>query len=256
MAPHGLDDGWASCAITQNGFVRIISRPRYPSPISTADAVELLGHADDNDSYEFWTWGISLLADRMVTRSRLYSPRQVTDSYLLALAVSRGGVLVTFDRSLSLASVNGATQDHLVVLQQRDHAARFGPAALVMVPGTAGRPGRRVLSGEPRDLHQGAPAGMKLSLALTSVTNPQRWSRSRLCLVGWRVGRRSVRAAFVIGHRTGGRHLRGWVVARRPRRRLDGCPLTTADGVMTALLCRFRPRNFGQHTVAGATVMF
>ena len=34
-----IDDGWASCAITQNGFVRIVSRPRYPSPIPPAQAL-------------------------------------------------------------------------------------------------------------------------------------------------------------------------------------------------------------------------
>ena len=28
--------GWASCAITENGFVRVITQPRYPSPISPA----------------------------------------------------------------------------------------------------------------------------------------------------------------------------------------------------------------------------
>ena len=37
--------GWAWCAITQNGFVRIVSPPRYPSPVAPAEAVDVLGRA-------------------------------------------------------------------------------------------------------------------------------------------------------------------------------------------------------------------
>lgn len=40
-----IERGWASCAITQNGFVRVISQPRYPSPISVAHAIDLLARA-------------------------------------------------------------------------------------------------------------------------------------------------------------------------------------------------------------------
>jgi hypothetical protein len=40
----------------------------------------------------------------------------VTDAYLLALAVAHDGRFVTFDRSLTLATVPGATEEHLVVL--------------------------------------------------------------------------------------------------------------------------------------------
>ena len=42
-----IDAGWASCAITENGFVRIISQPRYPSPVSPAEAMHLLSQARD-----------------------------------------------------------------------------------------------------------------------------------------------------------------------------------------------------------------
>ncbi len=59
---------------------------------------------------------MSLLDPRVVDRSRLHGPRQVTDAYLLALAVAHDGRLVTFDRSLPLASVRRATEDHRAVL--------------------------------------------------------------------------------------------------------------------------------------------
>ena len=106
----------ASCAITENGFVRVISQPRYPSPVSPAHAINLLRGAQDGGHREFWTCGLSLLDAAVVNGSRVHGPRQVTDAYLLALATAHDGRFVTFDRSLSLSSVHGATPDHLAVL--------------------------------------------------------------------------------------------------------------------------------------------
>ena len=115
-----LDDqlaaAWASCAITENGFVRIISQPRYPSPVSPAEAVELLGRACDGGDHEFWVCDVSVLDAEAVDRTRVHGPRQVTDAYLLALAAAHDGRLVTFDRSVSLAAVPHATEDNLTVL--------------------------------------------------------------------------------------------------------------------------------------------
>lgn len=111
-----IGSGWASCPITQNGFVRIVSQPRYPSPVVPTVAVELLEGATGTEHHEFWPCEISLLDVSVVDRSRVHGPRQVTDAYLLALAVARGGRLVTFDRSVVLSSVPAATEEHLVVL--------------------------------------------------------------------------------------------------------------------------------------------
>ncbi len=115
-----LDDeigaGWASCAITENGFVRIISQPRYPSPVPPTQAIELLSQACGDPHHAFWACDVSVLDARIVDRSRLHGPRQVTDAYLLALAKAHHGRFVTFDRSLSLASVHGATEEQLTVL--------------------------------------------------------------------------------------------------------------------------------------------
>lgn len=108
--------GWASCPITQNGFVRVISQPRYPSPVTPVVAARLLADACATTHHEFWPCDISVLDPGRVRRDRLLGPRQVTDSYLLALAVAHGGRLVTFDRGLSPAAVPGATPDHLEVL--------------------------------------------------------------------------------------------------------------------------------------------
>jgi hypothetical protein len=108
--------GWASCAITQNGFVRIVSQPRYPSPVTTAEAADRLELAIRTEHHAFWKCEHSLLDEDTFDRSRLLGPRQVTDAYLLALAVLHGGRFVTFDESVPLAAVRDATSAHLIVL--------------------------------------------------------------------------------------------------------------------------------------------
>lgn len=111
-----ISAGWASCAITENGFVRVLSQPRYPSPVSPAEAVDLLRRARDAGQHAFWPCDVSLLDAEVVDRTRVHGSRQVTDAYLLALAVAHDGRLVTFDRSLPLSSVPGARAEHLTVL--------------------------------------------------------------------------------------------------------------------------------------------
>jgi toxin-antitoxin system PIN domain toxin len=108
--------GWASCAVTQNGFVRVISQPRYPSPVPPAQAMDLLEEACARPDHEFWPCDVSLLDRRIVDRSQLHGPRQVTDAYLLALATANGGRFATFDRSISVAAVARASEANLAVL--------------------------------------------------------------------------------------------------------------------------------------------
>jgi toxin-antitoxin system PIN domain toxin len=111
-----IEFGWASCAITENGFVRIISQPRYPSPVPAAQAMARLALATSTASHEFWPCSVSLLNDKVIERDRLLGPRQVTDVYLLALAVANGGRFATFDQSVPLAAVHGARPEHLSIL--------------------------------------------------------------------------------------------------------------------------------------------
>ncbi|MCA0436398.1 MAG: PIN domain-containing protein [Austwickia sp.] len=114
-AQTGLADGWATCAITQNGLVRILSQPTYPNPLTVPAAMETLLAATTDPRHEYWACGLSLVGGAIET-SRLLGPRQVTDTYLLALAVAQDGSFVTFDGRIDPAIVHGATPDHLVVL--------------------------------------------------------------------------------------------------------------------------------------------
>lgn len=111
-----VSDGWASCAITQNGFVRIVSQPAYPSPVTPYQAVQRLERATNTRYHEFWSCSVSILDDEIIDRTKLLGPRQVTDAYLVALAVANGGRFATFDRSVPVSAVRWANEVHLVVV--------------------------------------------------------------------------------------------------------------------------------------------
>lgn len=108
--------GWASCPITENGCVRILSQPRYPRQTRLVDAADRLREAQATRWHAFWPDSISALDDERIRLEELHSHAQVTDSYLLALAVANHGRLVTFDRNVRLASVPDANADHLLTI--------------------------------------------------------------------------------------------------------------------------------------------
>ena len=111
-----VEHGWASCATTQNGCIRILCQPSYPSPVSPARAVRLLSSATSAPYHEYWPSEISVFDETIFDHSRIHGPRQITDAYLLGLAAHRGARLVTFDRTIALAAVRTACPSNLVVL--------------------------------------------------------------------------------------------------------------------------------------------
>jgi len=100
--------GWASCPITQNGCIRIMSHPAYPNALPVRAVLERLQAAAAESVHEFWADDVSLLVAGTVDAARIHGPRQLTDVYLLALAVRHGGRFVTFDASVTLEAVRGA----------------------------------------------------------------------------------------------------------------------------------------------------
>ncbi len=111
-----IHHGWASCPLTQNGCVRILSQPAYPNALSVTDAVMRLRAAISEPYHRFLPDSVSLLDDAVVDCGRVSRPRQLTDIYLLALAVEHGCRLVTFDRSILTAAVRRAERRSLVVI--------------------------------------------------------------------------------------------------------------------------------------------
>ena len=102
---------WASCPITENAVLRIVGDPQYPnSPGSPADVAEVLTQLLALRGHVFWADDISLFDNPNVDTAHLLSSRQVTDSYLLALACAHEGQLATFDRRLVVSAVRGGSQ--------------------------------------------------------------------------------------------------------------------------------------------------
>ena len=112
---HG-DSGWASCPITQNGCVRVMSQPSYPERMPVATLVERLRQATSHRAHQFWPDDASILDAQAIDATRIHGPAQLTDVYLLAMAVARGGRLVALDQSIPLDAVRGAQRKHLVVI--------------------------------------------------------------------------------------------------------------------------------------------
>lgn len=111
--------GWATCPITENGLLRVLTHPGYGSTVSTVPAVaQLLRTFRASGHHEFWTGDISIADDTLFTPARIRGHRQLTDVYLLGLAHTKGGRLATFDRTIPLAAVRGATGESLSVVAE------------------------------------------------------------------------------------------------------------------------------------------
>lgn len=113
---RNVHDGWASCPITQNGCVRILSQAAYPASKPIAEVALRLRDATRGVNHEFWPDDVSALGDDVLDWGRILGARQITDAYLLALAMTHNGRLVTFDRNVPLAAVRGAAARHLAVI--------------------------------------------------------------------------------------------------------------------------------------------
>jgi len=111
------DAGWATCPLTENGFVRVLANPAYGSAVSRPDTVlQHLRRFCSGTDHHFWDDSISLRDARLFDPSVLAGHRQITDVYLLGLAVSHRGRLATFDRGLRLSAVRGAKPANLAVI--------------------------------------------------------------------------------------------------------------------------------------------
>jgi len=108
--------GWATCPITQNGCVRVMSQPGYPGHLPVGEIARRLATAAAVTEHIFWPDSISLCDADRFDPDRILTPRTLTDIYLLGLAKENGGRLVTFDRMVPLSAVAGAKARHLLVL--------------------------------------------------------------------------------------------------------------------------------------------
>lgn len=112
-------NGWATCALTENGFVRVLTNPksaineRAPAILDSLRTFCASGH------HVFWPDAVSL-RDGLFDLSITQGHRQLTDIYLLGLAVKMDGILATFDTTIPITSVRGARPDTLAVIAPVD----------------------------------------------------------------------------------------------------------------------------------------
>ena len=109
--------GWASCPITENGVIRVLSTPSYPAgPTPISEIAASLDTFCAATEHHFWPDDVSLRARALFNIDAVRGSRQLTDVYLLGLAMHHGGRFVTLDQRVHLAAVKGATRASLEVL--------------------------------------------------------------------------------------------------------------------------------------------
>jgi len=109
--------GWATCALTESAFVRVVSNPVYGSAGGrSAEIVDRLRMFCASGDHHFWTETLSLSDRACFDLSFVGSHRQITDIYLLGLAAKVAGRLATFDRTIPLKAVVAATPEMLEVI--------------------------------------------------------------------------------------------------------------------------------------------
>jgi len=109
--------GWATCSVTEQGLLRILANPSFWSEFErTAGLIERLRQFCGSGSHRFWDQAVSLRDRTLFDLSHLSGHRQITDVYLLGLAHRMGGHLATFDRTIPLKAVIGATRESLLMI--------------------------------------------------------------------------------------------------------------------------------------------
>jgi hypothetical protein len=112
---EAVPGGWATCPLTENAFLRILSQPSYPRTLgTTAEVRRVLDRLLAAPGHQFWPDDVSFADTRLFPA--LPASRHLTDLYLLGLAVKHGGRFATFDESIDASLVSG------------------GPAAFHLIP--------------------------------------------------------------------------------------------------------------------------
>ena len=108
---------WATCPLTENGLIRVLSNASYPGRRTTVeDASARLRIFCSDRQHVFWPDSVTVCDPGRFRWNHVQGHRQLMDVYLLALSVSNEGRLATFDSTISLKAVQGATLQNLELL--------------------------------------------------------------------------------------------------------------------------------------------
>jgi len=111
------NSAWATCPIIQSGFIRLSSNPKIlPEAVSPKEALHLLEQITLLPNHLFWADSIALVDAVIFKHSNIIGYRQITDAYLLSLAIHNNGCLVSFDKGISTL-VPASYRDRLKILE-------------------------------------------------------------------------------------------------------------------------------------------
>jgi len=104
-------DGWATCPFTQSALLRILTNPAFSAnALSIQNAVSVLETNVNRPGHQFWAATISMVEAMSRVRGRLTGHRQITDAYLVALAMHHSGKLATLDRGIGSLAPKGVVE--------------------------------------------------------------------------------------------------------------------------------------------------
>lgn len=123
FAEGPMRDGWATCPLTENGYLRIFGSARYPGgPGSPQAARPILASLLASPGHQFWPDDLTLTASSAYPD--LPESAHLTDVYLLALAAKRRGRFATFDQRIDPTLVPGGPQVYHPIVPLDDPAPR------------------------------------------------------------------------------------------------------------------------------------
>lgn len=105
---------WGVCAFTEAAFLRVMTNPKVGS-LSVEEATWVLARLSKRAGYRFWpiSEGWSSLAAPFI--ERVFGHQQITDAFLLGLAVREDGVLVTMDKAIQYLAGTKYSKNVLVL---------------------------------------------------------------------------------------------------------------------------------------------
>jgi toxin-antitoxin system PIN domain toxin len=107
---------WATCPITENGLVRVVSTAYATVSATPGEATDRLRIFCSQPGHVSWADVVSLTDSTLVDASRLLGHQQITDLYLAGLAQRQGGKLATFDTRIPVAALVGAPANIVEVI--------------------------------------------------------------------------------------------------------------------------------------------
>lgn len=111
-------ESFGLCPLTETGFLRVTTNPAFrPGPRPMQQAIAVLQMLRNHPHGRFSHWGMEESWVDLTARFawRILGHQQVTDAYLLGLAIKKKGVLVTFDRGIRYLAGSEFSQNLLVL---------------------------------------------------------------------------------------------------------------------------------------------